>query len=870
MTFVSSGDSSRPWAASITPPKVMVALGLVGVMIVVIVVALLGGNGAPPLVSIGDGSADAGPDAVVLVTSGASEDAEVLAKEIGDLSGVAWTGIDVTTGNQPLVLAGFTEAAGDTPYRAIDSIAKRFGADASTEAGDSGSSDEAGSNEAGAEEAKAIAGGRIAIDDQISSKIGGAITIGVVLGALVLGAGVFLFYGWPRGVVAGAALFAAVALARVVASRAVAFFDGSTAVTGIPAALVAAVVSTWLVLRMLRWFNNAKGDDQAERIRYAVMSVAYEIGLLIAGLTVLSLLGAPFEPARAIGFVVLASTVASAMVTLAIVPAVLSVFDEAGPPFDLPTSDPETGESGTPFVQLLPFGEVPSDESLISTSGRRLKLIFVGGCGLVLALLAFATIKSTDNSTLLDGRSLSASSAIDTELADSGGDPTSAIVAVFPTGADQQAKQEWLATVSDLDAVGRVDSADGRFVSGKLVTEDPTVIGIPDVAIGVDEAPVYALVVPAVSPRSPAGQQLVADVAAIDVGMEVEMAGQPVDAVRAAERDRSTVWASVILLALVGGAAAMILTGDVMLAGAVFGLRLLEAAAVAGIVHLLVGEVAGGELQVVMFVALTASSLFELGFLNQITEGREQTDTTELLDATTISEGIAAMAALGVALMVSFGLLFSGLSVISRLGIVAAVAFVLHSVLGLWLLGPAVLGNRSANHLAERPVKAVMAALDGGAVAESVRAHWVAVTGQLLLDEFGFQADPAEADLDVVFVAGSALHREAAQQHGSLVKAGLRVVGRAPQLRSLRVVEQGPPTGLAITVDNPVRQLLDATDNIVGVRKAERRSVLLWMAEGDDGGYRIADSVELGVEALEAPEETLESVAPPAVALGVE
>ena len=82
------------------------------------------------------------------------------------------------------------------------------------------------------------------------------------------------------------------------------------------------------------------------------------------------------------------------------------------------------------------------------------------------------------------------------------------------------------------------------------------------------------------------------------------------------------------------------------------------------------------------------------------------------------------------------------------------------------------------------------------------------------------------------------------------LQAGLRITGRSPQLHDLRVVAAEPTPTVNVTVDHPVRQLIDQAGKVVGVRKPERRTMMLWLEE-TEAGFRIADSVELGAQSLE-------------------
>jgi hypothetical protein len=193
----------------------------------------------------------------------------------------------------------------------------------------------------------------------------------------------------------------------------------------------------------------------------------------------------------------------------------------------------------------------------------------------------------------------------------------------------------------------------------------------------------------------------------------------------------------------------------------------------------------------------------------------------------------------------------------------------IETVVGVWLLRPVMLGGRAIRHFASQPVKLAIESLTGSSVSSQAEHRaWVDVMIGLLETEFSFQADPTAADISSVFVDGTPLFDSSVDHHANLVEAGLRIVGRKPQLRALRVVSNAAPPTLVVTVDHPVRQLLDDDGKIVGVRQAERRSVMLWMMMQRDGTYRIADSVELGSTALTSSEEP--ASIPPVVTVAME
>ena len=207
--------------------------------------------------------------------------------------------------------------------------------------------------------------------------------------------------------------------------------------------------------------------------------------------------------------------------------------------------------------------------------------------------------------------------------------------------------------------------------------------------------------------------------------------------------------------------------------------------------------------------------------------------------------------ALGLSTLAALGLLVPDLTMLRRFAILLAVVVLVETIIGMWLLRPAVLGSRALAHFASGPVGEAMSLLGGkGATSGAEHEAWVDVVAGLLWTEFTFQSDPPSAVIDSVYVPDTLLYQNSADHHQSLAEAGLRIVGRHPQLRSLRVVNNASPATVVVTVDHPVRQLTDASGKIVGVRKAERRAVMLWLVMQPDGSYRIIDSVELGSGSL--------------------
>jgi hypothetical protein len=184
---------------------------------------------------------------------------------------------------------------------------------------------------------------------------------------------------------------------------------------------------------------------------------------------------------------------------------------------------------------------------------------------------------------------------------------------------------------------------------------------------------------------------------------------------------------------------------------------------------------------------------------------------------------------------------------VASLAIVVVVVGSIELVAGLWLLRPALLGHRAAFHTAARPVRQVLhSGSEPRGAAGSEDPSWRRVVSDLIQSEFRLQARPGDAELDAVYVPDTPLYRKVETHNDNLAKVGLRVTGRSPRVRSVKAVSGRSTPTLAVTVDHPERRLVDGEGNVVGVRKSERRSEVLWLSAEADGSYRIAESVELG------------------------
>ncbi|MEZ5408977.1 MAG: hypothetical protein R2761_13180 [Acidimicrobiales bacterium] len=791
----------------------------------------------------------AAPDLLVMVGAGVDPApvVEALVAALSGAPGVSWVAGDATV-QPPQVLVGLEPGA---PGEGIDEVRRAVAAQSAA--------------------APLTLAGRALADDAAASRARtGAIVAAVLAMALVGG-----LMAWLRGrneaVLAVAGIGATALLGGALSAGVAGPFDGSVATTPLPGVLAALLMASYLLFRLVGWFTTPEGDDHPAMVQAVWRAVGPEVGLSLAALAAAALLTELVSPARSMATLVLVGAGVAAVVLLAVTPPVLALLGHPGvAPASSDESDPgdvltvdgteATGPVEQPDHQPpRPLWLTPVGPALPGPDGRQLPVAVLMAAGVVLAILAVFSFRSTSADALFDERATG--TELDPTVLTTSGDPTAAIVARFGPGVDQLAKTAWLERISLVPGVARVETATSRYVAGARV-DVPTV---PLAAAGVDrgdEAPTLALVVPTTSSRSPAARQLVGDVRQMGGTVAVTLSGAPVDARTAAGRDASSTWALIIFLALASSAAAFALVRDTRLAAASGGLHLLGSAATAGFYQILATRPTGGEVQLAVLLGALATLLFELGVLHRLARGPHTAATDELLDDALRAEGWPALAALAVTSVAGLGLLAADLTVVRRLAVVLVVTATVEALAGMWLLRPPVMGDRALRFVAVHPVQAALRVVRGPATAEDPQ--WTGVVTELLAAEQALQTDPAGGDLDRVFVPGTPLHRKATDHHAHLADAGLRVMGRDPQLRMVRVVGTTPTVTLTVTVDHPPRQLVDATGAVLGVRKPERRSVMLWLKPEPDGSHRIADSVELGVEPLGAVEP---SPAPPPAAV---
>ncbi len=701
-------------------------------------------------------------------------------------------------------------------------------------------------------------GGRAVADQDLLDRLNRGTVVAVVPVVVLLTVLVAVAFGGQFGLAAGGTVALSTLLGGLVGSQVAGRFDGTLATTAVPAVLVAILVSTVLALRLLEWFKNPVGSDQADAIKNSVRHLLPETGLLFGGLVITALFLELIGSGRATASVVAIGGIVATIVTFGALPALLSTLER------VPTKD-----------EGLFSSEVPD--------GRDFPIAVLGGFACFLLGLGLFAIR-VPSGELLDESALSAgvsSRRVSEQLIELGGDPTSAILVEIPPSANSADLKNWSSSVSEMGTVGWVQTSVGRYVGGRQVGES-------DASLFVDSESIVAIVTPTVTARSEAAQNLVAQLEKSGGSVfEVELSGAPVESAAIAQNANGHLWILITLLAVSGGLAVLVLVGDILLALATVALRLLGLGAVLGVYRLVAGEVGASELQVAALVLSVGVGLFEIGFIRRISSGLAHPnaeaglsaeDRTELVTAALHREGRAAMFGLGITALCGLGFVAGDLEVARRLGVAVAAAVIVEMLIGTWLLRPVVLGQRmvgvnlggetstpeagSSRRVQWREMLPIGRPLSATfANDEPVSPEWRRIVGGLLRAEFAFQSDPSDAELETVFVSETPLFTELETHNQRLQAAGLRIVGDGPKVCKVTAVNDESPVNLAITVDHPERRLMNAHGELVGIRAPEQRHGMLWLVQDPSGRYRIAEAVDLGAgEDLQLSEAAAPSV----------
>ncbi len=762
--------------------------------------------------------ADVIPD-VTLVLGGATvEQPDELAERLEALDGVARVAIDVDAEPDPIVHLAVSEAAGERRPAgsvidlATDLIEQRL---------------------PGAEVA---AGGAAVVDAELAAGFAATVRLLAVL-AILVGAAIGWFDGWRRGLAVSVGLGVAVLAAGSIGDQAGGPFEGSMASTGLPAALAGLTVGAALAARLVVWFRRPVEGDGASRLQAAVRDLGAELVLLFAGLAAVSLVLEPLNPGRSAATVATVGAAVAAVVVLALIAPALALLDRQ------------------PATVSRPL-------QLDVRDGRHLPLPIVALGAAALLILSVAAFGRTGDDLLdVDDLDADAEPALVAEAqARRGGDPTSAIAVEAP-GASSGDFAGWVALAAERPEVAWIELDQRRYTSAAETELAEWAALTPSGSTG-------ALVVPSVSLRSDEGQELTAQLAGLPLaGAEPRFIGPGAETDGVAG-SRTAVLVAIAGLAVAAALAAQALTGNRALALLSLLLRLLAGGATAGLLNLVSARPAMGTVVTLVLVVGIGSWLAELELLRWLDDEADGTGPAARTGGSTEPGGAAwrpgppgrfaavGLAALGIGgLVMLLGAAGGGGVGTGWLGLALVLAVIVELAVNAGVLRPALLGQRAAYQTVARPLRVVAHGRSTGDPQADDPPDddpaWREVVGDLIQTEFWLQTEPEQAELGTVFELDTPVHRQAAARHDSLVRSGLRVVGRSPELRSLRTLRDRQPVIVTVTVDHPPSQLLDRTGRVVGVRRPERRVGRLWLAAGPGGGHRIVESIELGVTPLE-------------------
>ncbi|MFT7599451.1 MAG: hypothetical protein ACI8TP_002384 [Acidimicrobiales bacterium] len=699
-------------------------------------------------------------------------------------------------------------------------------------------------------------GGRAIADRDLLDRLNRGTIVAILPVLLLLTVLTAASFGAKFGLATGGTVAMSTLMSGLIGSKMAGSFDGSLGTTALPAVLVALLVSSVMAFRLLDWFKHPTGDDEADLIQRSVRHLLPETLLLLGGLVATAIVLGLAGPGRTPTTMVAVGAFFGSVVTFAVLPAML---------VSLPKVPDE--DDYRLFKLNLP-------------DGRDFPTAVLAGFAIFLLALGLFAVR-VPTSELLDEAALPegvASRRVSEQLVELGGDPTSAMLATVSAEVAPEQLASWARTVSALPAVGRTETATGRYVDGSLSA--PAANGA---SFDADADRQMIIITPNVTARSQAAQQLVITLSELDgLGEAVELSGASVDAQNSASDARAHLWLLVFCLAIAGGVSVLVLVGDLRLALVTVLLRLLGTGALLGIYSTVAGSVSAIELHVAALVVSVGVGLFEVGFIRRLAESRPTTDDViaELLapqpQVDPVSnalrrEGKAAMLGLGITALCGLGFMASDLEIARRLGVAVAVGVVIELLIGTWLLRPVVLGRplTGVNALGTR--KSARFSLDSLAFNRSIKGDnmatdtedtgegleneneddvldpaWRRIVAGLLRAEFAFQGDPDSAELSTVFLEDTPVFGELAAHNKRLREAGLRVMGKGPKLLRVRAVNVGSPVTLAISVDHPERKLIDRDGRVLGVRRPERRDGMLWLVQDPSGRYRIAEAVDLG------------------------
>ncbi len=707
-----------------------------------------------------------------------------------------------------------------------------------------------------------VAGGRALTDETITDRFGTSVRWLALL-ALIFAALIGWRVGPRRGLVMTLAWAGSVVLAGRIAARVVGPFDGTVATGPLVGAAAGLVFALVVGLRLLAWYEDPVSvDDGADAIARSLAEVASDVILVLGGLVaVVGILWIAGGSSRAVVAVIVGGLVGAAFTGAVAAPALATL-----------------GFDGRPVPRLLPY-PVPS-------GGRLMVLTVLGLIGVLVLLSAFAF--RSPGRDLIDYRALPGDEptrVVGDRLGAGPGDPTEALVSVVEASSSE-ATTTWAEAVATLSNVAWVDTADTRFTGAGARPVDPALSLASEEQIGFESAEL-AVIVPAVPIRSAEGSQLVDEVLRL-ADDRVEISGI---AGMLGRGSATLVAATAVLLAIAGAGIVFVETDNSGYALTSFVLRLLGGGATVGLYRLVSPDGSAAETIAALTLLAVAASLFELEYLHDRARFGDQWSASAGLVATAPSDAgdtnggggaeasspadeatvgpaadvqsspadsydvpgraglLAAVALLVAAFWIALTRLVGGGPTAGRFGFALAVSLIVEIAVGFLVLRPALLGEQAAYHSVARPLRSSLYTGQRRQRNQPVSVDdpaWRRLVSDLLMAEFGLQTDPEAGRVDDVFLEGTPLFGQASEQNRNLSASGLRVSGRAPQIKRVETFREGPSIMVSVTVDHPERHLVDHDGTVYGVRRPQRRSTMLWLVGLDSGAVRIAESIDMG------------------------
>ncbi len=771
-------------------------------------------------------------------------------------------------------------------------------------------------------DAELILGGRVAVDRTLVDRVNRALVVAVVPVLVLIAAFAAATIGTARALVAAGSIALATLLSGLVAAQLVGSFDGSLGSTAMPSVLCAVLISSVLTFRLLDWFTQPIGSDPSAWVRLSVRSLIPEVVLLHVGLVgaalVVELIVGP-APISAVAF----SSMVATVVTLATVAPGLATFgplvdDTIFRPFNVRIPDgrdfPLAVLGGFAcfllalglFATRAPSRELLDESALapgVAADRVARELAALGGDPTSAILVEFdpgadAAAMSTWAAAASQIGAVawvetSAGRFTDGVLAEGAAafvDETTPRAVVTPVGTARAVATQRL--VDALPAVGGYDGqitlrgtpiAAGSAVEGgtlqlwlligalSLAGAAAVMLLMGDLMVAASSAALRLLGLAALVGvyRLVAGEtsSIEAQILVLVVGVGVGLF--ELGFVRRLSLGRDGLAGNGLVTSALSrdGRAGMV--GLVIVALTSLGL---VASDLAMLRRLAVGLVAGILIELVVGIWLLRPALLAdlAGVSNTAAAARRRGDLVAAAaeQATLPAPSFAAATTLVPDTS-------AGLPSPAMAGAVPSAGAASMGAGGLAASsGPTSATNAVASaamspgSAAEAPPAAggTAAPGTGGRVAPSAP-EWRRIIGGLLRAEFDFQADPGSAELETVFVEKTPLWDELVDHHAKLRAAGVRVTGRGPMVRVARVINDSSPVTLEITVDHPVRHLIDGQGRVVGRRAAERRNGMLWLVQDPSGRYRIAEAVDLGTAAATEDEAAISVVEQPSIAM---